>query len=120
MKLIVKMSEGSVRDSLSLLDRILLSENDDGKKLDLKTAQKIFGYFDKTYLLDLINELFAGNEKKVLELYQNIFNQGIEPKLFINNFLEILYYLKNHKNINKLNSSDVKLFLANNLDFTNI
>ena len=105
LKLIVKMSEGSVRDSLSLLDRILLSENDDGKKLDLKTAQKIFGYFDKSYLLDLINELFAGNEKKVLELYQNIFNQGIEPKLFINNFLEILYYLKNHKNINKLNSS---------------
>ena len=38
-------------------------------------------------------------------MYQNIFNQGIEPKLFINNFLEILYYLKNHKNINKLNSS---------------
>ena len=85
LKLIVKMSEGSVRDSLSLLDRILLSENDDGEKLDLTTAQKIFGYFDKSYLLDLINELFAGNEKKVLELYQNIFNQGIEPKSFINN-----------------------------------
>ena len=42
LKLIVKMSEGSVRDSLSLLDRILLSENYDGKKLDLKTAQDIW------------------------------------------------------------------------------
>tara|TARA_B100000989_G_scaffold121517_1_gene89697 strand:- start:196 stop:1869 length:1674 start_codon:yes stop_codon:yes gene_type:complete len=105
LKLIVKMSEGSVRDSLSLLDRVLLSENDDGKKLDLKSAQEIFGYFGKGYLLDLIFELFKGNEKKVLELYKNIYNQGVEPKLFINNFLEIIYYLKNQHNINNLNSS---------------
>ena len=95
LKLIVKMSEGSVRDSLSLLDRIFLSENDNGKKINLKTAQEIFGYFDKSYLIDLIIELMKGNETKVLELYRNIYNQGIEPKLFLNNFLEIIYYLKN-------------------------
>ncbi len=109
LKLVVKMSEGSVRDSLSLLDRVFLSDNDDGKKLDLKSAQEIFGYFGRGYLLDLIFEIFKGNEKKVLELYKNIYNQGVEPKLFINNFLEIIYYLKNHQNINSLSSS---------LDFT--
>ena len=109
LKLVVKMSEGSVRDSLSLLDRVFLSDNNDGKKLDLKSAQEIFGYFGKGYLLDLIFEIFKGNEKKVLELYKNIYNQGVEPKLFINNFLEIIYYLKNHQNINSLSSS---------LDFT--
>ena len=105
LKLIVRISEGSVRDSLSLLDRILLSSENDGSKLDLKSAQEIFGYFDKNYILDIIYELMKGNEKKVLELYKNIYNQGIEPKLFINNFLEILYYLKNYKNISNLNSS---------------
>ncbi len=105
LKLIVKMSEGSVRDSLSLLDRIFLSEKDDGNKLDLKSVQEIFGYFDKSYLLDLISELLNGNEAKVLKLYKNIYNQGIEPKIFINNFLEIIYYLKNFKNINSLNPS---------------
>ena len=109
LKLVVKISEGSVRDSLSLLDRVFLSDNDDGKKLDLKSAQEIFGYFGKGYLLDLIFEIFKGNEKKVLELYKTIYNQGVEPKLFINNFLEIIYYLKNHQNINNLSSS---------LDFT--
>jgi len=109
LKLLVKISEGSVRDSLSLLDRVFLSDNHDGKKLDLKSAQEIFGYFGKGYLLDLIFEIFKGNEKKVLELYKTIYNQGVEPKLFINNFLEIIYYLKNHKNVNSLSSS---------LDFT--
>ena len=105
LKLIVRISEGSVRDSLSLLDRILLSIEEDGDKLDLKSAQEIFGYFDKSYLLDIIYEILKGNEEKVLELYKNIYNQGIEPKLFINNFLEILYCVKNYKNINDLNSS---------------
>ena len=105
LKLIVRISEGSVRDSLSLLDRILLSIEEDGGKLDLKSAQEIFGYFDKSYVLDIIYEILKGNEEKVLELYKNIYNQGIEPKLFINNFLEILYCIKNYKNINDLNSS---------------
>ena len=105
LKLIVKMSEGSVRDSLSLLDRIFLSEIDNGKKINLKTAQEIFGYFDKSYLIDLIIELVKGNETKVLELYRNIYNQGIEPKLFLNNFLEIIYYLKNCKNLKNTSQS---------------
>ena len=42
LKLIVKISEGSVRDALSLLDRGLVS-NKDNEELDLKKAQKIFG-----------------------------------------------------------------------------
>ena len=54
LKLIVKISEGSVRDALSLLDRALLSI-DGEKELDLNTAQKIFGYFDKSQLIDLFD-----------------------------------------------------------------
>ncbi|MDB3997437.1 DNA polymerase III subunit gamma/tau, partial [Candidatus Pelagibacter sp.] len=52
LKLIVKISEGSVRDALSLLDRALLSL-DEKTELDLNTAQKIFGYFDKSQLINL-------------------------------------------------------------------
>ncbi len=105
LKLIIKISEGSVRDALSLLDRIFLSDNKNEEKLDLKAAQEIFGYFDKSYLLDLISELLKGNEEKVIELYKNIYDQGVEPKLFINNFLEIIYYLKNFKSLDKLDQS---------------
>ena len=105
LELIVKISEGSVRDGLSLLDRIFLNDSENGKKLDLKNAQEIFGYYDKSYLLDLVFELLKGNEEKVIQLYKNIYNQGIEPKLFINNFLEIIYYLKNFKNLNNLKQS---------------
>ncbi|MBD1140794.1 DNA polymerase III subunit gamma/tau [Pelagibacterales bacterium SAG-MED39] len=94
LKLIVKISEGSVRDALSLLDRGLISFEKDNE-LDLKSAQKIFGYFEKSQLINLFELILKGEEKKIIETYRKIYDQGIEPKIFINDFLEILYYLKN-------------------------
>jgi DNA polymerase-3 subunit gamma/tau len=99
LKLIVKISEGSVRDALSLLDRALLSLDKD-KELDLTFAQKIFGYFDKSQLISLFQLIFEGKETEVLNTYREIFNQGIEPKIFINDFLELLYYFKNIESLN--------------------
>jgi len=94
LRLIVKISEGSVRDALSLLDRALLTLDKD-KELDLASAQKIFGYFDKSQLINLFQLIFEGKETEVLNTYREIYNQGIEPKIFINDFLELLYYFKN-------------------------
>jgi len=94
LKLIVKISEGSVRDALSLLDRGLIAL-DNNKKLDLNTAQKIFGYFDKSQLINIFKFILEGNEKEVIEFYRKIYDQGIEPKVFINDFLELIYYFKN-------------------------
>ncbi len=94
LKLIVKISEGSVRDALSLLDRGLLTMENDNE-LDLKTAQKIFGYFDKSKLIELFILILQGEEKKVIDIYRKIYDQGVEPKSFINDFLELLYYFKN-------------------------
>ena len=94
LKLIVKISEGSVRDALSLLDRALLTLNKKNE-LDLKSAQKIFGFFDKSQLIDLFEFILKGDEIKVIEIYRKIYDQGIEPKIFINDFLELLYYFKN-------------------------
>ncbi len=94
LKLIIKISEGSVRDSLSLLDRALLSL-DKNDELNLKKAQKIFGYFDKSQLINLFELIFEGKKNEVLNVYKSIFDQGIEPKVFLNDFLEILYFFKN-------------------------
>ena len=94
LKLIVKISEGSVRDALSLLDRALIGQEKE-IELDLKTTQKIFGYFDKSNLIELFSNIFEGEEKRVLEIYRTIYDQGVEPKIFLNDFLELLYYFKN-------------------------
>ncbi|MDA7770359.1 DNA polymerase III subunit gamma/tau [Candidatus Pelagibacter sp.] len=115
LKLIVKISEGSVRDALSLLDRALLTLDKD-KELDLISAQKIFGYFDKSQLIDLFQLIFEGKEAEVLNTYREIYNQGVEPKVFINDFLELLYYLKNIESL----SVDGTNFSLNDEEFNRI
>tara|TARA_Y100001936_G_scaffold251652_1_gene308397 strand:- start:1016 stop:2674 length:1659 start_codon:yes stop_codon:yes gene_type:complete len=115
LKLIVKISEGSVRDALSLLDRGILSIEKD-KELDLKSAQKIFGFFDKSQLIDMFELILKGEEKKVIEIYRKIYDQGIEPKVFINDFIELIYYFKN---INSLTLESTN-FSLNDIDFNRI
>ena len=115
LKLIVKISEGSVRDALSLLDRALLSLDND-KELDLNSAQKIFGYFDKSQLIDLFELILRGEEEKVIKIYRKIYDQGVEPKIFLNDFLELLYYFKN---INSLTLESTN-FSLNDEEFNKI
>ncbi len=115
LKLIVKISEGSVRDALSLLDRALVSL-DHNKELDLNAAQKIFGYFDKSQLINLFDLILRGDEEDVVSVYRKIYDQGVEPKVFLNDFLELIYYFKN---INSLTSEGTN-FLLNDEDFSKI
>ena len=115
LKLIVKISEGSVRDALSLLDRALVSQ-EQGAELDLRTTQKIFGYFDKSNLIELFRYIFEGNEKQTLKIYRSIYDQGVAPKIFLNDFLELLYYFKNILFL----KADGTNFSLNDEEFNNI
>ena len=115
INLIVKISEGSVRDALSLLDRAIITFPSD-KELDIETAQQIFGFFDKSYLINLIKFILQGEEKKVIEIYRSIYEKGIDPKNFLNDFLEILYYFKNVESL-KLDGNN---FSINDSEFKQI
>tara|TARA_B100000579_G_scaffold404849_1_gene390010 strand:+ start:51 stop:1697 length:1647 start_codon:yes stop_codon:yes gene_type:complete len=115
IKLIVKISEGSVRDALSLLDRGLVSNLKD-EELNLKKAQEIFGHFDKSTLIELFYSLFKGDEDKVIKIYRKIYEKGTEPKIFLNDFLEILYFIKNISSI-KLDGTN---FSLNDKEFNDI
>ena len=107
LKLIVKISEGSVRDALSLLDRGLMSKADE-EELDILKARKIFGFFDKSTLLELFENILKGDQQQTLNIYKKIYQAGVEPKIFLNDFLEILYYIKNISSI-KLEGTNFSL-----------
>ena len=123
LRLIVKISEGSVRDALSLLDRGLLTLDKDGE-LDLKKAQEIFVYFDMAQLIDLFRLILQADEKKVIETYRKIYDQGIEPKIFINDFMELVYYFQNINSLTlestnfSLNDDEFKMIkeISKNID----
>ena len=126
IKLIVKISEGSVRDALSLLDRALISDYED--VLTFEKVQQIFGYVSKSSYIDLLEHILKGDEIEVLKHYKIIYNSGVQYSNFLNEFLEILYYLKNISHIENqgtnflLNDSDYKkiISLSKNLSSSSI
>ncbi|MDP7260976.1 MAG: DNA polymerase III, subunit gamma and tau, partial [archaeon] len=111
LKLIAKISEGSVRDALSLLDRALIAQKIEQKELNLDSAQKIFGYFDKSHLIELMKLVFQGKEEQALLKFRSISDLGIDPKIFLNDFLEILYFMKN---INIFGKNEISFSLSDN------
>ena len=98
LKLIVKISEGSVRDALSLLDRALISNFE--TVLTFENVQEIFGYVNKSSYIELLEFIFKADEKLVIDHYREIYKSGVDPNNFLNEFLEVLYYLKNISYIN--------------------
>ena len=102
--LIAKAAEGSVRDSLSLLDRALVSQNIEEKGIDETYIRKMLGLADKSKLLFLLNFIFQGDQKKSLESLREMINEGIEPTNFLNDLLEIIYFIHQKKSIGNLNS----------------
>ena len=63
--LIAKAAEGSVRDSLSLLDRALVSQNIEEKEIDETFVRKMLGIADRSKILNLLNFIFQGDQKNL-------------------------------------------------------
>jgi len=92
IKLISRTSEGSVRDSISLLDRALISQSiDEDKIIEDKDIREMLGLADKTKVISLFKEVLNGNKKKALEYLNELINDGLDAKNFLNDMLEVLY-----------------------------
>ena len=102
--LIAKAAEGSVRDSLSLLDRALVSQNIEKTEIDEDFIRKMLGIADRSKLLNLLQFIFKGDQKKSIEYLRVMVNEGIEPSNFLNDLLETIYFIQQKKNIGDFDS----------------
>jgi len=105
LTLIAKAAEGSVRDSLSLLDRALVSQNIAEKSIDENFVRKMLGIADRSKILNLLNSIFQGEEKKSIEQLREMIDEGLEPSTFLNDLLEIVYLIQQTKSIGKFDSN---------------
>ena len=104
LRLIAKVAEGSVRDSLSLLDRAIVSQHITEKEIDEVFVRKMLGIADRTKMLKLLNFIFQGDQKKLIKQLREMINEGIEPTNFLNDLLEIIYFILQKKNIGDFDS----------------
>jgi len=92
IKLIARTSEGSVRDSVSLLDRALISQSiNDNKQIEEPDVRKMLGLADKSKVITLFKEVLSGNEKNASNILNELINDGLDAKNFLNDVLEVLY-----------------------------
>ena len=110
LTLLAKASEGSVRDALSLLDRALVYQSLNPENiLNDKDVRKMLGLVDKTKLMDLLKYVFSGNESNALKLLKELVDEGLDPKNFLNDILELIYLFTRRLSLGPINK---ELFLS--------
>ncbi|MDM8534421.1 DNA polymerase III subunit gamma/tau [Clostridiaceae bacterium HSG29] len=106
LNLIVSKSEGSVRDSLSILDQCLSYE----KLLSYDLVVDILGIIEIEILNNLVKTIIDENVNGAIELVNESFNKGKDIKQFVEsvlNYFRNLLIVKMHSDATKLvNSSD--------------
>ena len=104
LRLIAKTSEGSVRDSLSLLDRALISQNNTEKNVDESHVREMLGIADRSKILEILQLLIQGDQEKTIMKLRKLINEGLDPTNFLNDLLETIHFALQKKELKDSNN----------------
>ena len=100
LKLLSRASEGSVRDGISLLDRALVFQSlKPNEIIEDKDIRRMLGLADKLKLIQLLKLVFEGNEKNSQDQLQELIQDGLDAKNFLNDILELIYLFSRRVNL---------------------
>ncbi len=126
--LIAKASEGSVRDALSILDQAISTFNVLGEEITEISVRIMLGIADRSRIIDIVRLVIDGNKAKALDEAQEIFDLGADPKLVLQDMLEVIYLISRSKSFGKIENdltvseseSDLIFSLSKDIDFSYI
>jgi len=104
LRLIAKTSEGSVRDSLSLLDRALISKNDAEKNVEESHVREMLAIADRSKILEILQLLIQGDQEKTIMKLRKLINEGLDPANFLNDLLETIHFALQKKELKDSNN----------------
>ena len=90
IELIAREADGSIRDGLSLLDRILSSTVK--KEIDPAWILNAIGVIDHQLMHDICTSIFEKNGAKIIEIIEKVNDSGIDLKKF---YADIILYFRN-------------------------
>ena len=100
LKIISRVSEGSVRDAISLLDRALISKViSKNEEINDSDIREMLGLADKNKIIILFESILKGDEKNATIQIKELINNGLDARNFLNDFLEILYLFSRRINL---------------------
>lgn len=99
IKVISRLSEGSLRDALSLLDQaIFLTKASKEKVIQEATVKKMIGSAEKDIVFKIIDSLHKGDTKALLSISSENTQRCIDPLMLIQDVLEIIYAISCFQN----------------------
>ncbi len=101
--LIIKYAEGSMRDSLSILEQVLSGKE---KTITLTEVRNILGLNDKTKIIELFENIVKGNTKKSLDIANKLYWDGGDPETIVKELTDIVHLLT----ILKISSEAIKSY----------
>ena len=90
LELIAKMSEGSVRDSLSLLDQAL-SNNNHQKFLPADLIEKMLGLNDRVKVIELFESMLTGDFAACIAKFNQFYSYSSDVSQLISDLMEITH-----------------------------
>lgn len=96
LELIAKMSEGSVRDSLSLLDQAL-SNNNHAKLLPADVVEKMLGLNDTVKVIELFETMLLGDYPKAIEKFSQFYAYSSDILQLLADLMEITHKVTSAK-----------------------
>ena len=88
IRIIVRVSGGSVRDALSLLDQAAALSND---SLDSQIINEMLGLPNRLSSIHILENCLKGDPKKALELYDNVINVGSTGESILSDILDLVH-----------------------------
>ena len=90
LEIIAKMSEGSIRDSLSLTDQVLAANNY-AKNTSSNDLQDLLGLNDLNQIIELLLLLLEGNTKKSLDNFLQIYAKSSDILQIIKDLMSLIH-----------------------------
>ena len=87
---IYENSSGSMRDSISILERLIVTAN--GKEIDLKIAEDTLGITPSSRIKIFLNKILNENEYDIINELESLANESFDIELF---FKDLAKYCKN-------------------------
>ena len=88
LQIIVRVSGGSVRDALSLLDQSASISGDDIKS---ETISFMLGLPSRVSSIEILENIFDSNIEIALKIYDNVINHGTNGEILIGDMLDIIH-----------------------------
>lgn len=83
---IAKLSQGGLRDAVSMLDKCSKYST----SLDVEYAQQLTGNVSYDTMFKITNAIVDGIEHDVIQTVDDIYNQGYDLKLFVDQYIDFL------------------------------